>query len=221
MPTKVRKPDEPQDAELTESRDMLKKLESQGGNVKVVREEQIDSKKKIDSEERFSEHIRTGHVSSVLFICTVFVLAVGGILFMSPMILMVNNKEQLVNDLNDGLYAYHTYSRKVLGGQLGGNCNEETIQCKFKTMSPMLKERFERYGFKLSANKAENDRYRVSAMMIPGGGAAFNAASLDAARKNRETDALVDKVYSSRTSVYQDRQFYHLLLRKYGLHQAL
>lgn len=220
MTTKVRKPDEPQDGELTESRDMLKKLESQGGNVKVVRDEQIDSKKKIDSEERFLEHIRTGHVSSVLFICTVFVLAVGGILFMSPMILMVNNKEQLVNDLNDGLYAYHMYSRKVLGGQLGGNCNEETIQCKFKTMSPMLKERFERYGFKLSANKAENDRYRVSAMMIPGGGAAFNAASLDAARKNRETDALVDKVYSSRTSVYQDRQFYHLLLRKYGLHQA-
>ena len=220
MPVSTRKPDEPRNDELTESRDMLKKLESQGGSAKVTQEEQVDSKKKIDSEERFAEHIRTGHVSSVLFICTVFILAVTGILFMSPMVLMINNKEQLVNDLNDGLYAYHTYSRKVLGNQLGGNCNEESIQCKFKTMSPMLKERFERYGFQLSSSKAESDRYRVSAMMIPGGGAAFNAASLDAARKNRETDAVVDKVYSSRTSVYQDRQFYHLLLKKYGLHQT-
>lgn len=65
------------------------------------------------------------------------------------MLLLINNKEQLSNDLNDSLYAYYTYSNRILGGQLGSGCDDETIECKFKTMSPMLKERFERYGFML------------------------------------------------------------------------
>lgn len=208
--------------DLTEATDTLKRLERQGGgSVKVEHTEDVDTKKHIDTEERYAERLHTGHVSSLLFVCVMFVIAVGAILFMSPMILLVNNKEQISNDLNDGLYAYYTYTNKVLGGQLGTGCDEETIQCKFKTMSPMLKERFERYGFKLIASEAKNKRYKVTSLIAPnGGGAAVDATTLNMARKNQSTDTLVNKVYSSRTSVYQDKQFYQMLLSRYGLNQA-
>jgi len=207
---------------LEHSQHSLKHMEEDGdgGRVKVDSTKKTDKKSTIDSEERYAEEIHTGHVSSVLFVCVTFILGVVGILFLSPVVLLVNNKEQLVNDLNDGLYAYYSYSNKVLGMQIGGNCDEETIECKFKTMSPMLKDTFERYGFDVSANEASNERYNVSRLGFPDGqGTATNASSLASARKNPDMDNLVNKVYSSRTGVYQDRQFYERLLDRFGLIQ--
>lgn len=211
------------DAHLEESQNVLRQLEHQsGGKVKVTRDQTVDSKKHIDTEERFMEQIHTGHVSSVLFICVMFVVAVSAIMFMSPMLLLINNKEQLSNDLNDSLFAYYTYSNRILGGQLGGGCDEETIECKFKTMSPMLKERFERYGFVLpGASEASNDRYKVPALAYPTKGfVAANASSLSSGRKaDNDMNTLIDKVYSSRTGMYQDRQFFERLLTQFGLEQ--
>lgn len=216
-------PDEPQAADLIETEDLLKRLERQsGGSIHVSHEEETDSKKTIDTEEAYAQQVHTGHVGSVLFVCVTFMIAVAALLFISPITLLVNNKEQLVNDLNDGLYAYYTYTDKVLGGQLGARCDEETIKCKFGTMSPLLKEQFENYGFKLAnPTKAKNKRYKVAVMTIPGGGAVADELSLKAARRSSDqANTLINKVYSSRTSVYQDRQFYQMLLARYGLQQS-
>lgn len=211
------------EAHLEESQGLLSQLERQpGGTLKATRDTETDTKKHIDSEERFTEQIHTGHVGSVLFICTMFVVAVSAILFMSPMLLLINNKEQLSNDLNDSLYAYYTYSNRILGGQLGAGCDDETIECKFKTMSPMLKERFERYGFMLpGASESANDRYKVPVLAHPAKGfTASNASSLSSARKSdADMNTLLDKVYSSRTGMYQDRQFFERLLAQFGIEQ--
>ena len=209
--------------DLSEAQTMLKRLESSGtgGTVAVRHEEETEKKTHIDTETRYTEKVHTGHASSVLFICTMFILAVTGILFISPMVLLINNKEQLTNDLNDGLYAYYTYSNKVLGGQLGTGCGEKTIKCKFQTMSPMLKERFERYGFRLTASQAANKRYTVSSLIFPnGGGAAINATTLNTVRKSNHTaDDMANRVYSARTGIYQDRQFFDRLLNRFGILQ--
>ena len=86
---------------LEHSRQTLKHMEEDGdgGTVKIDSAKNIDKQSTIDSEERYAEDIHTGHVSSVLFVCMTFILGVVGILFLSPVILLVNNKEQLVNDL--------------------------------------------------------------------------------------------------------------------------
>lgn len=210
-------------AHLDESQSELQQLERQpGGEVKVTRDETTDSKKHIDIEEQFVEQVHTGHVSSVLFVCAMFIVAVSAIMFMSPMLLLINNKEQLSNDLNDSLFAYYTYSNRILGGQIGGNCDEQTIECKFKTMSPMLKERFERYGFTLpGASEASNERYKVPALTYAAKGfAAADASSLNSARKSDgDMNTLIDKVYSSRNGMYQDRQFFERLLAQFGIEQ--
>lgn len=209
--------------DLSESQSMLKRLESSGtgGTTTVTHKEEIEKKTHVDTETHYTEKVHTGHVSSVLFVCAVFILAVTGILFISPMVLLINDKEQLTNDLNDGLYAYYTYSNKVLGGQLGAGCGEKTIKCKFQTMSPMLKERFERYGFILTSSQATNKRYNVSSLIFPnGGGAAVDATTLNAVRKNNHSaDDLMNKVYSARTGIYQDRQFFDRLLSRFGIEQ--
>lgn len=214
---------EPDKNQLQEAHDTLKKLETQsGGTVKAKAETDEHHKRHIDTEEQYAQKIHTGHIGSVLFICVAFMLSVIGLLFISPMILLINNKEQLVNDLNDGLYAYHTYTNKVLGMQLGGNCSDETIECKFKTMSPMLKKRFENYGFTVAASEVKKTkRYNVQSLIFPRGlGVAVNDMTLSAARKDRKADTLMDKVYSSRTGVYQDQKFYKRLSDQFGLEQA-
>lgn len=220
---RTREDDTPASNSLERSQQSLRQLETQGdgGEVRVSHTEEEKRHTHIDSEERYTQQVHTGHVGSVLFMCVAFLLGVVGILFMSPTILLINNKEQLVNDLNDGLYAYYTYSNKVLGMQVGGgSCNEETIRCKFETMSPGLKETFERYGFTVQANEAANKRMNVSLLAAPDGkGAAADSVTFAAMRKNPEVDNLINKVYSSRTGVYQDRQFYERLLDRFGLIQ--
>lgn len=222
LPRKSPNESEPDKSDLQEAHDTLKKLETQsGGSTKVKIDADENRKRHIDTEEEYAQKIHTGHASSVLFVCAIFVLSIIGLLFMSPMVLLVNNKEQLVNDLNDGFYAYQKYTNKVLGMQLGGNCSEESIECKFKTMSPMLKKRFERYGFTVAANEVKKTkRYNVSSVVFPDGmGAAANASTLSSARKNARADSLLEKVYSSRTGVYQDQKFYERLLNQFGIEQ--
>lgn len=199
----------------------LKQLEQTAGSAKVTASSERDTHSHVDTAERFTDKIRARHVAPILFVCTTFVLAVASLMLLSPMLLLINNKEQLTNDLNDGLYAYYTYTNKILGGQVGSSCNEESISCKFKTMSPELKDSFERYGFKLpGASQASNKRYRVPLMTAPdGGGAIVNAATLATARKSPHTDQLINNVYSNRTGVFQDRQFYQRLITQYGIRQ--
>lgn len=209
------------ESESEQSTAKLKQLEESGGSVRAKRTVETDTKKHIDTEERYSEKIHKGHIGSVLFICTIFIVAVSAIFLISPMIVLINNKEQLSNDLNDSLFAYYTYSNRILGGQLSGNCGEDTIRCKFTTLSPMLKERFERYGFTVTGTEADNGRYNGATLLAPeGGGLAVDAISLNTIRKNNpELNTLVDKVYSSRNGMYQDRQFYERLLSQFGLVQ--
>lgn len=213
----------PDKNELTEAHETLKKLEVQsGGSVDIKHDEELHRKRKIDTEEQYAQSVRTGSKSSVLFVCTTFLIVVTGLFFVSPMILLVNNKEQLVNDLNDGFYAYHTYTDKVLGMQMGGGCGDKTIKCKFKTMSPMLEKRFKRYGFTVNSQELSNKRFSVSRLELPNKlGAVSNEKSLsDTRTKNAQADELLDRVYSARTGVFQDQKFYKRLQDQFGLEQA-
>ena len=209
------------ETEIEHKTEKVRDLEQNGGSVRAEKTTEVDTKKKLDVEERYVEKIHKGHVGSVLFVCTLFIVGVAAIFLAAPMVVLINNKEQLTNDLNDGLYAYYTYSNKILGGQLSGNCSEDTIRCKFTTLSPMLKERFERYGFTVTGNEGDNGRYNGATLVAPGGGGiAVDATTLNNLRKKSpDINTLVDKVYSSRNGLYQDRQFYERLLTRFGLVQ--
>lgn len=216
--------------DMVESEDLqtLKRLETQAGGLARVKIDTEETRKHhIDEEEHFKYKLSKKGISSVLFVCAMFFLGVVGLLFVSPMVLLINNKEQLVNDLNDGFLAYHTYTNKVLGLQLQGGCGQNTIECKFKTMSPMLKQRFESYGFTVIGSEvASTKRYQVGAvthLKEPGKYAKLSTAKnemlLKLARQDSNIDTILDKIYSSRTGVYQDQKFYQRLQEQYGLNQ--
>ncbi len=201
----------------------LKQLEDQSvatGDASI--ESDGEHKTKTDTEERYTRQLRRGAKSSTLFVCTLFIVAIVGLFFVSPMILLINNKEQLVNDLNDGFLAYHTYTDKVLGMQLAGGCGQESIDCKFKTMSAMLKERFERYGYTVAATEnKQTGRYSVASLQLPNNlGSPRDARSLSELRKNYSANDMLDRVYSSRVGVFHDQKFYHRLWYRFGLRQG-
>lgn len=201
--------------------DQVRALEKSGGQVKIDHEETLSRRKLIDTKDRFTERVKLRHVTPIASVITLFVVAVGMLFFVSPMLVLVNNKEQLVNDLNDSLYAHHIYSQRILGGQLGGSCDEDTIECKFKTLSPMLQQRFESYGFTVGGEQGSHGRYKDATLRAPTGGPTINSeSSLASARKNNQrVNALIDRVYSSRNAIYQDRQFAERLFERFGLEQ--
>ena len=67
----------------------------------------------------------------VIATSTVLILAIGIVVsvILAPSLMLVNMKEQISNDLNDAAGAYYVFTHKVLGSQLGGNCDEESIKC--------------------------------------------------------------------------------------------
>lgn len=214
--------------DLQEAQQTLKKMEAQsGGSARIKVDTDEQRKHHIDEQEYFKNKVTKGGAGSVLFICTAFLVAVIGLMFVSPMVLLINNKEQLVNDLNDGFLAYNTYTNKVLGMQLEGGCSQETIECKFKTMSPMLKKRFEKYGFQVLGSEVKaTKRYNVATIVHPTNqkyaklATAKNEMLLKMARQDSAVNTVLDKIYSSRTGVYQDQKFYQRLQERFGLSQA-
>lgn len=143
-----------------------------------------------------------------------------GITLLSPSLLLVNMKEQLVNDLNDSTLAYYTYARKVLAQQVGGgSCAEKTIRCKFNTMSDMLKKRFEERGFGVQATRnTSNDRHSVSLIKTPDGRTALDSTGL--MQLMREDTASADQIYNvtdPKNALFHDRKFVYRLYKKFHI----
>ena len=94
------------ETERTASIRAVDELEKSAGHVEIDHEETQEKKSEIDSTQRFSERIKLRHIAPIFFVCTVFLVSLGALLFISPMLVLVNNKEQLTNDLNDSLYLH-------------------------------------------------------------------------------------------------------------------
>lgn len=140
----------------------------------------------------------------------------------SPSLLLVNVKEQLVNDLNDSTLAYYTYARKVLAQQVAGGsaCTEKTIECKFRSMSNMLKERYEERGFTVqAARSSSSDRYTVTSLKTPSGAVATDPPSFQKMIDGGgvATDQIYD-VVDPKNALFHDRKFAHRLYEKFRLH---
>ena len=186
-------------------------------------EETYQVKTTSDGQVRMTERVKKRSKSAGVFLCIMLVAAVGALLFASPTLVLVNNKEQLTNDLNDGYFAYRSIAEKVLGAQLGGgSCSTESISCKFHTMSPMLKQRFERYKFTFdTADELQTGRYSVNGLKFPDGTAARDGDALVKVRSDDyQKDVLADKVFSLRNGLYQNRGFFVRLLERFGLQQG-
>lgn len=143
-----------------------------------------------------------------------------GISLLSPSLLLVNMKEQLVNDLNDSTLAYYTYARKVMAQQVGsGPCQEKTIHCKFNSMSNMLKERYEERGFTVSSTRSSSsDRHTVSSLRTPNGQTAANPAGF---AKLMSDDGLsmdrISDVMDPKNALFHDRKFAQRLYEKFHI----
>lgn len=140
----------------------------------------------------------------------------------SPSLLLVNVKEQLVNDLNDSTLAYYTYARKVLAQQVSGGsaCTEKTIDCKFRSMSNMLKERYEERGFTVQGvRSSSSDRHIVTLLKTPSGAVATSPVSLQKMIDGGGVAA--DQIYDvvdPKNALFHDRKFAHRLYEKFHLH---
>lgn len=149
-------------------------------------------------------------------------IVIGAIVLFSPTLLLVNMKEQLTNDLNDSALAYYTYARKVLASQIGGNCAADTIQCKFKTMSPMLKERFEERGFRIQGAPMPSERTAVSMITAPDGkSVAVNSAGFMNLMQSR--GAAADRIFDTvdpKNALFHDRKFAERLFQRFRLSQS-
>lgn len=148
------------------------------------------------------------------------VLIAAALMLFSPSLLLVNMKEQLVNDLNDSTLAYYTYARKVMAQQVGGGmCADKTIECKFKSMSTMLKQRYEERGFTIqSTRSSSSDRYAVSQLKTPSGDTVTNPASF---RKLIDSGGVaVDQIYDvmdPKNALFHDRKFAYRLHEKFHI----
>ncbi|MGO3702063.1 MAG: hypothetical protein ACTJG2_02660 [Candidatus Saccharimonadales bacterium] len=155
------------------------------------------------------------------FAVTVLLLGAAATILLSPSLMLVNMKENLVNDLNDSVGAYYTFTKKVLEEQIGGgSCNEASIECKFATMSPMLKKRFEDQGIKVTATQ-NNDtkRYNVSNVSLPNGnGSASSGKALnDLATKIDDVQYRLDNAVDPKNGLFHDRKFEDRLFEKFHL----
>ena len=160
----------------------------------------------------------------VVFITSlIFLVGTAATLLVSPSLLLVNMKENLVNDLNDSVGAYYNFTKKVIEGQIGGaGCAENSIRCKFTTMSPMLKKRFEEQGIKvIGAKNAGNQRYNVSSVILPNGnGVAPSGRVLNQlAKRIDDVQYRLDNVFDPKNNLFHDRKFEDRLYERFHLQQ--
>ena len=156
----------------------------------------------------------------VIATSTVLILAIGIVVsvILAPSLMLVNMKEQISNDLNDAAGAYYVFTHKVLGSQLGGNCDEESIKCKFKTMSNMLKERFENYGVKVDARENSQGRFTSARLTLPSKDVVTNENQLlDISRRNNKDSYSIHNVITPSGGLYHDRKFSDRLYKRFHL----
>ncbi len=200
-----------------------KEAAGDGGTAKVKEDSETKhiTKEKQHSRSREDKGLWRRGSPAILAASVLLVVGTAATLLISPALLLVNMKENLVNDLNDSMGAYYTYTKKVIEGQIGGvACGEKSIRCKFATMSPMLKERFEGQNIKLAAvQNQSNKRYNVSAAVLPeGNGAVASGKALnELAKRVDDVRYRVDNVVDPKNGIFHDRKFAERLFERFHL----
>lgn len=220
----------------------LKKMETEGtADLKLKDTSKERTKKSSELNEYFGRH--RGQLASLLFIVVMLVVGITITILMSPSLLLVNIKENLVNDLNDGTKAYHVYSNKVLDmTSQGGDCDyqsDPSIKCKFHTMSAYMRDNFTKHGFTITPPEPP-DPYESSPYLQMAGGApaedrseeperiatrvtadthgnSIDGSLSETAANDSQFRRLLHKVYSPRTSMFQDRKFDQRLYYKFHI----
>lgn len=220
----------------------LKQMEQVGKADIQAKSPTKKTKKSHDSDSYLGRH--RGQLASLAFVMLMLTLGVTLTVLMSPSLLLVNIKENLVNDLNDGTKAYFTYSNKVLDMTSSGDagCDYQanpTIKCKFHTMSAYMRDNFTKHGFTITPPEPP-DIYETSPYLQMAGGIPpedrseapprqptrvntdtygnnITGSLSEAAAKDLEFRRLLYKVYSPRTSMFQDRKFDQRLYQKFHI----
>jgi hypothetical protein len=226
---------------LKKTADDLQKMETEGRAVL----KQKKSKKSTDgNSSELPKGVKGGHngqLASLLFVMAVLVIGVTSTILLSPSLLLVNVKENLVNDLNDGTKAYFNYSNKVLDMTSGGGgCdyqNEPTIKCKFETMSTYMRQNFTKHGFTISPEEPPDPSDSPFGTLYPTPadeekdpperkgtsvtkdtyGHSISGKLSEAAAKDAAVREMLYKVFSPRTSLFQDRKFDKRLYDKFNI----
>lgn len=194
-----------------------------------------DDEAKRQSRRRITSRLfvrRITRTSTGIFAIIALIAGVGIFVLLSPSFLLINMKEQLTTDLNDGLGFYYTMGQKVMENQLkgGAGCGEgdDTIKCKFTTMSLMLRDRYKSYGFKVADNgqiplsdtNRNSERVKVRSVQFPAGGGSAQAGSLyKTANQSDHNRQMLNRIYSLTTSIYHSRGFADRLHGQFGIVQ--
>jgi hypothetical protein len=229
------------DKSLKSTADELQKMETGGG---VSAKEEKTKKHHTDDSSELPNAIQGGHngqLASLLFVMALLIVGITSIILLSPSLLLVNVKENLVNDLNDGTKAYFDYSNKVLDMTSGGGgCDyksDPTIKCKFETMSTYMRQNFSKHGFTISPQEPPDPSDSPLGELYPPPpddnqepperkgtsvtkdtyGHSISGKLSEAAAKDSTLREMLYKVYSPRTSLFQDRKFDKRLYDKFNI----
>lgn len=226
---------------LKTSADELHKMETEG-NATVKQKKSGTRRKQTDSD--LPKAVKGGHngqLASLLFVMALLVIGVTATILFSPSLLLVNVKENLTNDLNDGTKAYFNYSNKVLDMTAGGGgCDyqqDPTIKCKFETMSTYMRKNFTKHGFTISPEEPADPNDSPLSQLYPAPpddekdpperkgtsvtkdtyGHSISGKLSEAAAKDSTMREMLYKVFSPRTSLFQDRKFDKRLYEKFHI----
>lgn len=187
-----------------------------------------DYKKKKKGKKRWAISSSAG-----LTVILIMSLAIVATVLLSPSLLLLNVKEKLTNDLNDALGYYYTTTEKVMAYQLsdGSGCashGDDSIQCKFSTMSENLRDRYLGYGFEVTESGAVNvgedelnyGRIKVSRVKFPGGGTAGASNLYSVANQSELNRQRLDRVFNPSKGIFHSRGYIERLYERFHLQKS-
>ena len=142
------------------------------------------------------------------------VVLLGLAALFSPSLLLVNVKEKYVNDLNDITGASMKMTANLMKYQIGrAPCPEDSIKCKFQTVSEYQKRRYDTFGLNPTALKQpDEDRYTIVSLAGKNG-----TALLKAMQSDNRLNANVNAAFNLKTGLFFSRKFNVFLEKRYGI----
>lgn len=163
-------------------------------------------------------------------ILTVIGGGIGISALLSPSLLIIHLKENLVAFLDDTGPAFGIRTNKVVYRKFktakfsfekmaNGKCG---IQCRIGTMPDVMKRNFEAKGFKINATEGEGlakGRWILNSMEFPDGHIVRNGAEFAEATKDVARGESFKKVFNSRIVYFLNSKFGVMLREKFGLNK--
>lgn len=142
------------------------------------------------------------------------VILLGLAALFSPSLLLVNVKEKFVNDLNDITGASMKMTANLMKYQVGrAPCSENTIKCKFQTVSEYQKRRYETFELSpVALKQPDEDRYTLVSLAGKNG-----ATLLKEMQSDNRLNANVNAAFNFKTGLFFSRKFNVFLEKRYGI----